>query len=195
MCINVLKEDYKHLDVCKLEDEDSNKSLRYEDNCSIALRYILLCKYVWHNHSLHTSVHLSSFTHKSANYLVAPCCRGHWCIHTYIHAYLHTYVYTDESGQVKEKCTEDQDEMDSQLRIESHSQIEERLQQLIQETRLTKQEQLEQLISMKRDQLQQARSMDLIKQDQLEIKRDIKLEVIIPIMVIFVFIFSYLTKH
>ena len=108
---------------------------------------------------------------------------------------MHTYVYTDESGQVKEKCTEDQDEMDSQLRIESHSQIEERLQQLIQETRLTKQEQLEQLISMKRDQLQQARSMDLIKQDQLEIKRDIKLEVIIPIMVIFVFIFSYLTKH
>ena len=47
VCINVLKEDYKRLDVCKLEDEDSNESLRYEDDRSIALGYIL-CKYVWH---------------------------------------------------------------------------------------------------------------------------------------------------
>ena len=80
VCINMFKEDYKRLDVCKLEDEDSNESLRYEDDRSIALGYIL-CKYVWHNHSLHTSVHLSSFSHKSAYYLVAPCyfffCGGH----------------------------------------------------------------------------------------------------------------------
>ena len=55
MCINVLKEDYKRLGVCKLEDEDCNDSLWYENDCSIALGYIL-CKYVWHNHSLHTSV-------------------------------------------------------------------------------------------------------------------------------------------
>ena len=55
MCINVLKEDYKRLGVCKLEDEDCNDSLWYENDCSIALDYIL-CKYVWHNHSLHTSV-------------------------------------------------------------------------------------------------------------------------------------------
>ena len=27
VCINVLKEDFKRLDVCKLEDEDSNESL------------------------------------------------------------------------------------------------------------------------------------------------------------------------
>ena len=92
-------------------------------------------------------------------------------------------------------------EIDSQLRIESHSPIEERIQQLMQETRLTKQEQLEQMTSMKHDQLQQARSMSLIKRDQLdqtrsmnlmkqdqtEIKRYIKLQVMILFPIIFYF--------
>ena len=85
----------------------------------------------------------------------------------------------------------DQDEVDSQLRIESHSPIEERLQELIQEIRLTK-EQLEQMTSMKHDQLQQARSM---KQDQEEIKRYINWQVMILFPIAFIFIFKYLTKH
>ena len=114
-----------------------------------------------------------------------------------------------ETRGINGTTSPDQDEIDSQLHIESHSSIEERLQELIQEARLTKQEQLEQMTLMKHDQLQQARSMSLIKQDQLdqtrsmnlmkqdqaEIKRYIKLQVMILFPIIFVFIFRYLTKY
>ena len=116
-----------------------------------------------------------------------------------------------ETRGINGTTSPDQDEIDSQLHIdlESHSPIKERIQQLIQDARLTKQEQLEQMTSMKHDQLQQARSMSLIKRDQLdqtrsmnlmkqdqaEIKRYIKLQVMILFPIIFVFIFRYLTKY
>ena len=61
-----------------------------------------------------------------------------------------------ETRGINGTTSTDQDDIDAQLHIESHSPIEERLQELIQEARLTKQEQLEQMTSTKHDQLQQA---------------------------------------
>ena len=75
----------------------------------------------------------------------------------------------------------------------------------MQETRLTKQEQLEQMTSMKYDQLQQARSISLIKRDQLDQTRSMKqdqAEIEIykipsddPFYNYFHSVFKYLTKY
>ena len=108
VCINMLK-DYKRLDVWKLEDEDSNENLWYEDDCSIDLGYIL-CKYLWHNHSyictfitfllnicfLSSSTlwraHVHTYVHTYVAYVHTYICMYVQC--TYVNTYIHTYMHS-----------------------------------------------------------------------------------------------------